>query len=143
MATATTDFAFTACPWCGLKSYHPKDIEHGFCAACDQFHEELRLKQALFLTPLTRENGYLALRPLEKKPGHWGGLAPKLFTTAIITGRFGDADTYEDCWCYMNAESALAALTLWHGEGEPRGWYRHPPSGRRRDPETGLEEIRH
>lgn len=23
------------CPECGRTSYHPKDIEHGYCSACD------------------------------------------------------------------------------------------------------------
>jgi hypothetical protein len=25
------------CPICGAKSYHPKDIEHGYCGRCHAF----------------------------------------------------------------------------------------------------------
>lgn len=49
---------------------------------------------------------------------------------------------YEDRWCFHNYAAAKAALDAWNGEGEPQGWHRHPPSGRRRkggDPAT--EEI--
>ena len=38
----------------------------------------------------------------------------------------------------MHPEDAVAALKEWDGVGEPKGWMRHPASGRRRpggDPE--------
>lgn len=31
-----------ACPFCGMVSYHPKDLEHRFCARCDKFENEPR-----------------------------------------------------------------------------------------------------
>jgi hypothetical protein len=45
---------------------------------------------------------------------------------------------YDDMWWYDDVIAAVVALKEWNGEGEPAGWFRHPPSGRRRphnDPE--------
>ena len=47
---------------------------------------------------------------------------------------------YEQRWCYHSYESARQALTAWNGEGDPEGWHRHMPSGRRRN-DTGAEWI--
>ena len=30
---------FILCLKCGLKSYHPKDVENCYCVKCDLFHE--------------------------------------------------------------------------------------------------------
>ena len=30
------------CPWCGMVSYHPMDLQERFCARCDQFEDEPR-----------------------------------------------------------------------------------------------------
>lgn len=61
-----------------------------------------------------------------------------MFTYAILFGM--NAWGYEQRWCYHSYEAARAALTAWDGEGDPDGWHRHFPSGRRRD-EAGNEWI--
>jgi len=33
------------CPQCGRVSLYPMDIKERFCAACDQFHEEVRISE--------------------------------------------------------------------------------------------------
>jgi hypothetical protein len=58
-------------------------------------------------------------------------VSPMLFTAAIITGDIGDDYSFTDRWCYHSTEAAHAALEAWDGEGEPKGWHRHPASGRR------------
>jgi len=30
------------CPRCGLRSYHPRDIEEHYCGRCHDFHENMR-----------------------------------------------------------------------------------------------------
>ena len=53
-----------------------------------------------------------------------------IFTVAIISD-INDTG-YGDRWCYHTETAAIAALEAWNGiEGEPTGWHRHPPSGRR------------
>jgi len=43
------------------------------------------------------------------------------------------AGLIDDCYYYARAREAIDAAKAWHGIGEPAvGWYRHPPSGRRR-----------
>lgn len=40
---------------------------------------------------------------------------------------------HNDCYYYLHAGNAAArALDAWDGSHEPEGWFRHPPSGRRR-----------
>ena len=34
---ATSDHPSITCPVCGMTSYHPKDIEHGFCGNCHDY----------------------------------------------------------------------------------------------------------
>jgi hypothetical protein len=44
----------------------------------------------------------------------------------------------QDAWIYASLEAAIAAAETWDATEEPRGWVRHPKSGRRRpggDPE--------
>jgi hypothetical protein len=46
---------------------------------------------------------------------------------------------HNDPYYYRSGGSAAQALLAWDGELEPSGWFRHPPSGRRRvdgDPAT-------
>lgn len=86
---------------------------------------------ALFFTILIRENGYL--EPKDLGDGTYACVMPLMFTHAIIRGRMGDLQSYEDRWCYKSAEDALSALNAWDGAGEPDGWHRHPMTGRRRE----------
>jgi hypothetical protein len=81
---------------------------------------------------LRDECGYLEVRVLPDGQ-HWAGVMPLMFTEAIIVGRLGDTRGYENRWCYHTRADAIAALKAWDGRGEPQGWHRHPPSGRRRE----------
>lgn len=96
------------------------------------------------LTHLMRmkDLGYLEVRPLAR--GRWTGLMQFMFTWAIILGRMGDEHGYDDRWCYKTQADALRALEAWDGEGEPKGWHRHPLTGRRRtdgDPDTEYVNL--
>lgn len=39
---------------------------------------------------------------------------------------------YDNCWCYERADRALEEHATWDGTGDPTGWIRNPPTGRRR-----------
>lgn len=64
--------------------------------------------------------------------GMYAGIKPLLFHWTLITGEVGDKWGYTDRWCYADQFAASIALQNWKGEGEPKGWHRHPSSGRRR-----------
>lgn len=86
----------------------------------------------VFLHILTTENGYRHARPTGG--GRWACIAPKAYTHAIITGRIGDHVSISNNWCYHNLIEAKAALDAWERDGyagEPKGWHRHPATGRR------------
>ena len=74
--------------------------------------------------------------------GMW--ITPLMYTTAIIVGPVG-APWYDDRWCYTSPVRALEAARAWGGPwngGEPDGWHRHPPTGRRReDGDPGTEHV--
>ncbi len=96
-----------------------------------------KIATAAFFTYLHNSSGYSDLIVLPD--GRWAGIAEFLFTHAIIVGRIGDRDSYEDRWCYKTREDATGALESWDGTGEPEGWHRHPLTGRRRETtENGL-----
>lgn len=90
-----------------------------------------------FLTWLMGE-GYLEPKPIGN--GRWAAARQMMFTAAVMTGRMRDYTSVEDRWCYMDMAKALKALAEWDGSGEPKGWHRHPMSGRRVS-ETGEEYI--
>lgn len=54
---------------------------------------------------------------------------------------------YDNRWCFATKEMAVNAVAEWATrafEGEPEGWHRHPPTGRRRtdgDPSTEYIEY--
>ena len=78
------------------------------------------------------ECGYQHVRRIDHTM--WAALERKLYTTAITIGDWGDKDSVSDSWCYRSAREALAALVAWEGNdwrGEPKGWIRHPDTGRR------------
>lgn len=78
-------------------------------------------------------NGY---RNLEVMPdGRYACIMPLLFTHAIIVGDIRGAGP-DDRWCYHSLEEAIIWLVRWKVDGfigEPKGWHRHPHSGRRRE----------
>lgn len=64
---------------------------------------------------------------------------PQIFNTKLIIGKPG-LDWYDSNWCYETPGQAIMAAEEWEPEKEadPEGWFRHPPTGRRRpngDPE--------
>lgn len=86
-----------------------------------------------------RDIGYFELRSLPD--GRFVGIVPFMFTTAIITiERQSMMLGYEDRWCYHTMADAKAALENWDGTGEPKGWHRHPKTGRRVD-DDGREYV--
>lgn len=92
---------------------------------------------ATFLYWLENDANYTDARDLGD--GRYAAIMPLMFTHAIITGRIGNKDMYEDRWCYAGYDKAAAALEAWDGTGEPDGWHRHPGTGRRR--EEGNPEL--
>lgn len=88
------------------------------------------IDDARFLSALKNDYGYLAPRPIGN--GRWAAVLPFIFTSAIVIGRMGCWETYNDRWCYHDKLDALRALGAWDGVGEPEGWHRHPATGRRR-----------
>lgn len=50
----------------------------------------------------------------------------------LIVGDGDDDACRSDVWDYETFPQAYAALVKWNGDGEPDGWIRHMPSGRRR-----------
>lgn len=63
--------------------------------------------------------------------GRTAWVFPMLFTARLGVG-LPHALVLDDFWCYDDPAAAVAAMHAWDGEGEPDGWHRHPPSGRRR-----------
>lgn len=63
--------------------------------------------------------------------GRYAVIVPKIYTWAVGTGTVGDEWTLADHWCYHHPEQAIKAFLAWDGQGEPEGWFRNPPSGRR------------
>lgn len=68
------------------------------------------------------------------------GLIPMLYSTKLVIGPWG-APWYDDGWCYKDVHHAFFALVEWDGEGEPDGWFRHPPTGRRRPENDPAQEY--
>lgn len=75
--------------------------------------------------------------------GRIAHVVPMLFTHRLTVGspESMEMGCYDDGWCYHNLASALTALDAWDGSGEPTGWHRHPPSGRRRENGDPAKEI--
>lgn len=84
-----------------------------------------------FLTWLENDCGYQRVKLLKDRPGFYAAVMPLFATHAIIVGEVGDTTGYSDRWCYDSRLHAFAYLALWDGTGEPKGWHRHPSSGRR------------
>lgn len=65
------------------------------------------------------------------KAGRVVCVAPFLFTWAILADV--DQTGYAERWCFHTLQDATGALADWDGTGDPEGWHKHIPSGRRRD----------
>lgn len=72
---------------------------------------------------------------------------PQIFNFRLVLTPKDLPTTYDDMWCYNSLTNALLNAMLWDGnypETEPAGWYRHPPTGRRRkDGDPSTEYIQH
>ena len=97
------------------------------------------IEELSFMHYLKTQGGYVDPKPLDD--GRYAALFQFMFTWAIVTGRIGDRNCYEDRWCYHDEDVARVALDAWDGTGEPEGWHRHPMTGRRR--ESGKQEEIH
>lgn len=50
----------------------------------------------------------------------------------------------DQIYCYHDHDAAWRAALGWNGQGDPEGWYKHPPSGRRRpDGTVDSEYVEH
>ena len=82
----------------------------------------------------------LALPPwaacvVEFPDGRVAYLIPQMFNVRISVSPNREAEWFDDIYDYLDATTALPAFLCWFardGEGEPEGWIRHKPSGRRR-----------
>lgn len=67
---------------------------------------------------------------------------PQMFNFRLVITPKEMTMVYDDMWCYDSLTSALLGALCWDGnypDTEPEGWFRHPPTGRRRkdgDPST-------
>lgn len=75
---------------------------------------------------------WLSIRLFED--GTYAAVHPLLYHWTLIYGIVGDETGYEDRWCYMQPDDAVAALLHWDYpvQREPEGWHRNPRTGRRR-----------
>jgi len=66
----------------------------------------------------------------------WCGVHPLLYHWTVHYGiRHSGIDGR---YCFKTEAEAREALIEWQGDGDiPGRWHKHPPSGRRRDPDTG------
>lgn len=63
---------------------------------------------------------------------------PEITGTARLRLAVRGEPDIDDEWQYASHSTAVQAALEWDGVGEPAGWYRHRPTGRRRpggDPE--------
>lgn len=61
------------------------------------------------------ELGYYRLKVFEN--GEIAGLFKFAFTVGVVTGL--DGDGYRCRWCYQDAPTAMLAIDLWDGNGDP------------------------
>jgi len=93
--------------------------------------------------PDPRNPGAILFRDLGDGRGVW--VYPMMYTFKLVIGRIGSR-SYDDGWCYGSMASIVEAFCNWDPlkEQDPRGWVRHPASGRRRFPDgdPASEEVR-
>jgi hypothetical protein len=71
-------------------------------------------------------------------------VVPQLWGYAVLGLTLPETKPYKlyaNEWLYHDAVKAVAAAEAWNGEGEPKGWNRHRPSGRRRSDGTPESEF--
>jgi hypothetical protein len=74
----------------------------------------------------------------------WYGVKRLMFHYTVIEGEINDREAYRQRWCYQTAYAGIIALETWAAsrfEGiEPKGWHRHPSTGRRRPDGDAKQE---
>lgn len=70
-------------------------------------------------------------------------VAPMTFGRGRLV--IGDRYGVDDAWCYETIALALAAFVTWDPDlaEEPKGWIRHPTTGRRRPDGDATREYVH
>jgi hypothetical protein len=72
----------------------------------------------------------------DRGDGTYVALHRLMFHWTMLIGLIDDETGYDDRYCYDTEQRAMDAVAEWcerGWQGEPIGWHRHPPSGRRRD----------
>ena len=101
--------------------------ERQFRALCDSARRDPEWTTLLYAE--LADKGYLPpFKVLDD--GRVCALMPLAGIDALCIGisGWGHNDVY---YYHANGDAAIA-LDMWDGRGEPAGWFRHPPSGRRR-----------
>jgi hypothetical protein len=68
-------------------------------------------------------------------------LHPMLFGNLRLSLGPREGVTFDENYCYHDAEAAWRAALEWSGEGEPSGWIRHIESARRRPEGDAAREY--
>lgn len=105
---------------------------------------DLTSRESLDFGSYMLASGYTFIVPIDDE--NYAAIAPFIYTTGIIRGRWLDRNSFEDRWCYHSREAAQEALVAWFlqvdgREPEPRGWHRHTPSWRRRPDGDPAQEY--
>ena len=111
--------------------------EHANDLGLDTFESDEEFKEGF------RSGGYRCAAEVDEH--QFAAIMPLAFTAAIVVGLKRDvAIGYEDRWCYHSIDDAITWLAEWRDrkfEGEPRGWHRHPTTGRRRPNGDATQEY--
>jgi len=82
---------------------------------------------------------------LEKElpDGRVCAVGPQLWGAAQVTAGRKDRweEGHDEQWMYSTGPEALMSFSAWDGAGEPQGWVRHMPSGRRREEADAARET--
>ena len=81
---------------------------------------------------MNREGGN-CLQVKDLGDGVYAAVKRLMYHWTMIVGLEGDHFSYTDRWCYATEEMAIKAMSEWDGIGDPKGWHRHPNTGRRRE----------
>ncbi len=87
------------------------------------------------------ERGFAFVRDLGD--GRMIGVMPLTFGRGCLGIGRADASAFDDVWDFQSLASAIAEAACWNPgeEREPRGWNRHPSSGRYRPGGNPAQEY--
>lgn len=72
-------------------------------------------------------------------------LYPQMFTLLLTVSSPESLaiGIYDESYEYQDFDAGMTAFAVWDGTGEPKDWYRHRPSHRRREGgDPAKEEVR-